>query len=275
MPLTMIQPFHQAHGKPSSQGGFTLLELLIVVAIMMLVAGGAIFVYDDLQRRAELDMARRQMATLRDALLRFRTDMGYFPGEGTYAPANLNLTSHHFVDGESANNNPPSTAALQRWAKHPMNFWMLFEQPVPSTTGQNFNFNRSTGRGWRGPYLGAGFGWKLDAAGRLEGGFVTGERSNRVTAVADLIRRPGAQTGFLQWVSENVGTTSADVPQKTPQTGEGAPIAFLIDNRVSTPNTVIYRLVSAGNDGIFQTTGVVPAVGSDDIVIEVTRRSTL
>ena len=247
---------------------FTLIELLVVVAIMALVAGSVVMVYDDVQQKAEQSVARRQLATVREALLRFRVDMGYFPGDGPLAFTSLNLTGYYYVDGSSPNTASPSAAILQQWAAHPLNLWMLYEKPVTLSNPTRWDWNPATAHGWRGPYLGQGLGAKLDAAGTLATGFLGGALSNRIYAVTDLIGLPTMTSSSpLRWVSEDRPVTVTGQPSKTLQPIGGRPVAFISDT-ISTPGWVIYRLVSAGPDGIFQTT---TTAAGDDIVIEVAR----
>jgi hypothetical protein len=91
---------------------------------------------------------------------------------------------------------------------------------------------------------------------------------NRLYAVTDLIGSARAQESVaLRWISEDRSVMDAGAPVKKPMSLGGCPIAFMSD-RDSQPGWVIYRLVSAGADGIFQTI-TIPA--GDDIVIEVSR----
>lgn len=257
----------------TARRGFTLIELLVVVGIMALVAGMVVAVYDNVQQRAEQSIARQQLSTVRDALLRFRVDMGYFPGEGPLVPSSLNLEGFRYVDGIAPDTEVPGLAVRERWASHPLNFWMLFEKPLEMGKAERWDWKPSVGRGWRGPYLGEGMGARLDAAGELRigeltTGFLSGAFCNRLYAVTDLIgASPNASAGALRWVTEDRPVTAPGLPQKLPLRQGGRPIAFLADT-VSTPGWMIYRVASAGADGIFQTTSI-PA--GDDIVIEVSR----
>lgn len=259
-------PIHRmTHRPPGPRKAFTLIELLVVIAILAVVAGGVIAVYDDAHRRAEEGMAQRQLATLRDALLRFRVDMGYFPGEGPLAVEHLDLRGfHHIGRGNDEN-------ARVRWAAHPMNFWMLYERPVDRLNPNRWLWNPASARGWRGPYLGEGSDLSLDGAGTLETGFTAGGRLDRLYAVTDLIGRvrPGDDKTPLRWVREDRTPTAPGVPEKTAQTGAGRPIAFLVDP-ASAPGWIVYRLVSAGPDGVFQTRNAIPS--GDDFSVEITRR---
>ncbi len=242
--------------------GFTLIELLVVIAIMGLVAGGVVMVYDNVQQRAELSVAQQQLATVREALLRFRVDMGYFPGEGPLSPTALYLEEFRYVDGSET----PAAAVRQLWASHPMNLWMLFEKPLALENPMRWDWNPAVARGWQGPYLGQGMGARLDAAGRdPSSGFLGGTLYNRLYAVTDLIGGSSSDATMLRWVTEDREVTAPGQP--TLPLG-GRPIAFLADDQ-SLPGWIIYRLVSAGADGIFQT---ITTPAGDDIVIEVSRR---
>lgn len=258
----------------SRDHGFTLMELMVVVGIMALVAGMVVAAYDSVQQRAEQAVARQQLATVRDALLRFRVDMGYFPGEGALAPASLKLDGFKYVNGSTPDIESPDLEMRSRWATHPLNLWMLFEQPLAVEEENRWDANRwnwkpGVSRGWQGPYLGQGMGARLDAAGDdANTHFLGGVMCNRLYAVTDLIgSAPDRGAGLMRWVSEDRPVTALGMPDKKPLPLGGRPIAFLFDE-ISQPGWVIYNLVSAGADGIFQT--VTTPVG-DDIVIEVSR----
>jgi prepilin-type N-terminal cleavage/methylation domain-containing protein len=109
--------------------GFTLLELMMVVAILAALAGSAVLSMEGTEEQAYGQIARSEMMEIRKALLRFRQDTGSFP---------------------------TSTAS-------PADFSALYTRPesIPE-------WNIDTGRGWRGPYLSShGEGW-VDIGGSLQ-----------------------------------------------------------------------------------------------------------
>lgn len=94
--------------------GFTLLELMVVVSVLLILAGGAMMAFGDAEETAKKQIAQYEIQQLKQGLLRFRQDTGSFP-------------------------NPFS----------PADFSALYEQPAGMA-----GWNIDTGRGWRGPYLG-------------------------------------------------------------------------------------------------------------------------
>ena len=96
------------------RGGLTLLELVIVVAILAIVAGFIIPSGVYLENRAKYTAAKASLAAIRDAIVGTASQPGYYSDTGQY----------------------PNT--LQD----------LFVQPAGVAA-----FNRDTNRGWRGPYL--------------------------------------------------------------------------------------------------------------------------
>ncbi|OAI05507.1 type II secretion system protein [Methylomonas methanica] len=132
------------------QAGFTLLELLAVIALMAVVAGTALLAYEGVQDQGRQDATRFEMAEIRSALLKFRRDSGSndLPGQGVYVcedPANAGKINPDLV-------NLPAEAgttddAKLAWCESPANFWMLFADPLGS------GWNPDTHRGWNGPYL--------------------------------------------------------------------------------------------------------------------------
>ena len=134
--------------------GFTILELLVVVAIVATLAGGIFLSVGDTQRNAERSVTQRELISLRRALLAFEADTGYLPNRRFLDP----------MDGDTLVRTPDldSFPRFTAWYTHPANLTPLFlrefhypeqnveeEEPVLSLP----EFDPDTGRGWRGPYL--------------------------------------------------------------------------------------------------------------------------
>jgi prepilin-type N-terminal cleavage/methylation domain-containing protein len=123
----------------SRRRGFTLLEMVIVIAILVAIAGLALFSVSSAEDDAKLQLARSELATLRDACLRWRSDLGRYPDvrdlglsvpttpAATISPliALVLTSSQTLTDGS---NRPLSLTRLPSW-------------------------NPVTRRGGRGPYL--------------------------------------------------------------------------------------------------------------------------
>jgi len=62
--------------------GFTLVELLVVVAVLATIAGVVIVSTGDARERAATDLARSEMLALKKAILQFRADTGAMPAGG-------------------------------------------------------------------------------------------------------------------------------------------------------------------------------------------------
>lgn len=113
--------------------GFTLLEMVLVIGILVIIAGTVVATLDSASDDASLQLARSELGTLRDACIRWRADMGAHPdasaitGSATVSP----LIALMLKSGES----------LQDGAGSPFTIATL-----PS-------WNPATRRGWRGPYV--------------------------------------------------------------------------------------------------------------------------
>jgi prepilin-type N-terminal cleavage/methylation domain-containing protein len=134
--------------------GFTLLELLLVIALLSVTAGVVVQGYEGVQDQGRYDAARFEMAELRKALLQFRRDSGTndFPGQGIYDCTAL--ADEAIDNGRPATwtQSVPEVNIANRsdwidWCQSPANFWMLFADPLGS------GWNPDTHRGWHGPYL--------------------------------------------------------------------------------------------------------------------------
>ncbi len=105
--------------------GFTLLELLLVMAVLMILGGTAVIAIDSLREPFVGQAAHIEMHQLRKALLQYRQDTGELP-EGS-AP----------------------------FVRHPADFFFLYQQNNPAgwSPATQPSWNPNSGRGWRGPYL--------------------------------------------------------------------------------------------------------------------------
>lgn len=61
--------------------GFTLMELLIVIAILLALVGIVAGVFLNVQDQADVDIQRVQLSMVEDALDRFRMDLRRYPNE--------------------------------------------------------------------------------------------------------------------------------------------------------------------------------------------------
>jgi type II secretory pathway pseudopilin PulG len=151
----------------SSSDGFTLLEAMLVIAMLALVAGGAVLVLTSTKEDAELQLARSEMMTIKQAILKFKQDTGYLPKQGPFE-----LASSAGTPCGAANSNgsaPLPTGQTREWYCSPANFYQLYLNPLAGTGHPLESWDQDTRRGWRGPYLsrfGEGF---VDVGDSLQG----------------------------------------------------------------------------------------------------------
>jgi prepilin-type N-terminal cleavage/methylation domain-containing protein len=100
------------------QSGFTLLEMLVVAALLLVIAGGVVTSFRDVGSDATEQAARYQMQQLGDAIDAYYTDTGFIPSRDT--PADLSF---------------------------------LFKNPDPNYDEDESSWDVNYRRGWRGPYL--------------------------------------------------------------------------------------------------------------------------
>jgi prepilin-type N-terminal cleavage/methylation domain-containing protein len=132
--------------------GFTLLEMVVVVAILAVVAGTAIVALGGTEDDARTLLARSEMATLRDALVRWKQDIGSFPDtSGSLTP----LVALALGRDPAGNVTPLPDPSLASTA----NGWVLANPGTSVPPALTFpsaslsTWNPATRRGWRGPYL--------------------------------------------------------------------------------------------------------------------------
>jgi len=122
---------------PAPQHGFSLVELTVVLVIVALLAGGLMFGLSAQRDAATLQDARRQLDTVREALLGFAMANGRLPCP---APANLPNTDANAGKAPA----PPCDNALQ----HGVVPWVTLGLPETDPWGNRltyFGSNRFTG----------------------------------------------------------------------------------------------------------------------------------
>ena len=94
---------HTPSRMPRHSGGFTLLEMVIVLGIIAMILGGAIFAMRNIGDSAKLTQADNDFKSLQSALAMYKLNAGNFPTT---------------QQGLKALNEKPSTApAPRRWTK--------------------------------------------------------------------------------------------------------------------------------------------------------------
>lgn len=274
-PPGVLRPGTRVRPGSSPPRGFTLLELLIVVAVMAIIAGAAIVLLGETETRAQQHLATSEIGELKKALLRFREDTGYFPTQG---PFNLDSRAGGFVPQANLPDYVASGAEIA-WFDCPANFWQLFENPLTEDrngngvldSGEDTNgnstidtfhslgvWNPDAGRGWHGPYLSrTGNGYVRVGASLLTTGAgspATGTAINDVVGVADPFEKsPVTATLYLQWRTAPTVVESA-------LSRWGRPY-LLLD--VTVPNST--RLMSMGANGTYESSAA--ATAGDDVAV--------
>lgn len=225
----------------SNPKGFTLVELLVIVAILAIVAGGVLMYFDRAEEDASFKIAQHEIFEIKKAILQFRTDTGYLPKQGPFA----------LVADGGAVPVPPEGVA---WFKSPANFSQLYQNPLLGTGHPLAAWDPDTRRGWRGPYLsrnGEGF---VDVGGDLNSDGTGSPTSGAVLAnlrgVADpFVKKP--EGIYLAWRSAPGGET---------HDRWGRPY-FLFD--LANPSNA--RIVGSGVNGTYD------AGAGDDLSIHILR----
>lgn len=130
------------------EDGLTILELLIVVAILAALAGGVVMILDGAEEDSATKIAKSEILEIKKALLKFKQDTGYLPKQGPFELAPPNQCNPSNLNGVI-----PVPPQGKDWFCSPANFLELYENPLAATTHPLKDWNPDTGRGWRGPYL--------------------------------------------------------------------------------------------------------------------------
>lgn len=75
----MRRPHRRSQGRPRSQAGFTLLELIIVMAVIGILAAIAMPMLKETPRKANESVLRTNLHSIRDALDQYHGDKGHYP----------------------------------------------------------------------------------------------------------------------------------------------------------------------------------------------------
>lgn len=249
--------------------GFTVLELLVVVIILIavaFVAGGSM---DGVEREAQARIVRAEMLEISRAIKQFKADTGYYPGEGPFALLeNLNAPGdYNCADDQAASPGAVDidSVASRAWFESPANFTQLLEQPE-LCAGHNLamlaQWDPNTGRGWRGPYLqdnGEGFVVVGDDV-NPDQGYELGDPAT--IAVASVLDVNGVADPFEAREAGGL-LTWGEAPGATQREAWGRPYLIFLNNYLVggvTESLLHPRVVSMGPDGIY--------AGCDDINLD-------
>ena len=234
----MIQQFSVRAGyhriERSMKRAFTLLELLVTIALLAIVGGLVISQINLDEDGISSNINAYSMGQVRDALLAFRRDMGYFPGQG---PLDANYQKLNWLNSIGVNQK-------KQWARLDHNFWQLFQEPEDKTDSDKWSYNPQTGIGWYGPYLNSN-GIKLHGYDGFD----------HIYAIAD-----NFSAGFIEMNTHLGGTAywavEADDQKKY---YPGSPYVLLKNNGS-------YYLISNGLDATLESTSNALAYDTDIII---------
>jgi len=139
--------------------GFTLLELLAVIALLAILSATALVSFDGTDEQARLDVTKQEIAELRKALLQFRRDNRELPcriyRDGEYWPDEIFMTELSFPDTTGWD-----ASDYESWCAHedPQQvdsaLSMLNQFPFDNIEDNLYLlWNPDIKLGWNGPYI--------------------------------------------------------------------------------------------------------------------------
>lgn len=91
---------HDHFDKRRAERGFTIIEVMMVAAIIVILAAIAIPIYANALRQSHTNALVLEVKHLYDAMMQYHADYGYFPSEDAFDTATLEpLTSQGYFNG--------------------------------------------------------------------------------------------------------------------------------------------------------------------------------
>ncbi|MCG3117786.1 MAG: type II secretion system GspH family protein [Candidatus Manganitrophus sp. SA1] len=182
-----------------TEEGVTLLELLIVITVLAILAGGVILSLGSVEEDAALRLSQSEMQEIKKSVLRFRQDTGFLPKQGPFDLAPPNGGGVVPLPSEGVD-----------WFRSSANFDQLYRNPLTGTGHPLESWNPNTARGWRGPYLTVHGEGLVDVGNNLgtdgTGSPVAGTVVANVRGVADpFIASPAG--AYLVWRSSTAAAS--------------------------------------------------------------------
>jgi prepilin-type N-terminal cleavage/methylation domain-containing protein len=265
-----------AHGQPRScAAAFTLLELIVVVAVLAIIAGSALVFFSGTEERAATGVARSELSELRKAVLRFRLDTGHLPKRGPFALVADGGRIDPTVSAHWPAEAPAAAADRVAWFYSPANFYQLYERrEAPSIqvaldviAGPGRVFNPESGRGYRGPYLSrssegyvyVGDGLASDGSGDP----ASGDLLDPVFGVADPFMGRPTGSNLFQWVASPLGASPDGAPVPL-----GHPYLLFV-HVPAAPGDLGPRIVCLGPNGTYDSdeAAINSTANGDDLAV--------
>lgn len=139
------------------QSGLSLLELLVVVAILATIAGIGVQVYGDTEQQIQVKLSTVELQVVGNAVRRFKHDTGYYPKSGPFdldfSPRKGQISLDNLPDYSISASPEQIVAKKIAWFDSPANLSQLISAPLNALGKPMMPWNIETGKGWRGPYL--------------------------------------------------------------------------------------------------------------------------
>jgi prepilin-type N-terminal cleavage/methylation domain-containing protein len=248
------KPITQSNLRIRNNSGFTLLELIVVVAILAAIAGIGTMAMRNIISDSAIDVARAEMQQISRAVTKFKQDTGYYIGRGPFAlldsnsdgSADINCNACTIASCPSSGALDPNSVVNQTWLENPVNFTQLLSEPIycanhpMKNVMQASTFNANS-RGWNGPYMISSEGVvSLQTVPNIEfaiGNLTPGNVIEDIPSLSDPFERANNSDYSFNWLTSTAGAVA---------NSSGSPYMLFVQEIDSRD---VPRLVSAGNDG--------------------------
>ena len=143
----------------------TLVELMLVVSILAILSSVVIASWDGLIEKTSKKLTHIEMNNIRQAIVKFKLNTGYYPGQGPFKSAENNADNAKATIFKTTNpvgnniilsptsNDFSNNIEREQWMLSYANLYQLAIQPKDKSGDDILPYDIDSQHGWNGPYI--------------------------------------------------------------------------------------------------------------------------